>query len=60
LKQLDSMRQHRVKGDPSFPKWFRLHVIFCFTLFPFLILFHLSHASNWRSSIMALYVVYER
>jgi hypothetical protein len=60
LKQLDSMRQHRVKGDPSFPKWFRLHVIFCFTLFPFLILFHLSHASNWRSSIMPLYVVYER
>jgi hypothetical protein len=30
LKQLDSIRQHKVKGGPSFPKWFRLHVIFCF------------------------------
>jgi hypothetical protein len=28
LKQLDSMRQHEVKGGPSFLKWLRLHVIF--------------------------------
>jgi hypothetical protein len=58
LKQLDSMRQHGVKGGPSFPKWFRLHVIFCFALFSFLILVHLSHTSNWCSSITPLYVVY--
>jgi hypothetical protein len=25
LKQLDSIRQHGVKGGPSFSKWFRLH-----------------------------------
>jgi hypothetical protein len=42
LKQLDSMRQHGVKGGPSFPKWFCLHVIFCFA--PLFI-------SNCRSSI---------
>jgi hypothetical protein len=35
LKKLDSMRQHGVKGGPSFPKWFRLHVIFHFALFHF-------------------------
>jgi hypothetical protein len=58
LKQLDPMRQHGVKGVPSFMKWFRLHVIFCFTLFPFLILFQISHASNWCSFIAPLYVVY--
>jgi hypothetical protein len=58
LKQLDSMHQHGVKGDPSFPKWFRLHVIFHFTLFSFLIPFHLSRASNWCSSITPLYLVY--
>jgi hypothetical protein len=58
LKQLDSMRQHGVKGGPSFPKWFCLHVIFCFTHFSFLIVVHLSHASNYRSSILPLYVVY--
>jgi hypothetical protein len=45
LKQLDSMRQHGVKGGPSFPKWFRLHVIFCFA--PFFI-------SNCRSSITCI------
>jgi hypothetical protein len=33
LKQLDSMRQHGVKGGPNFLKWFRLHVIFPFTHF---------------------------
>jgi hypothetical protein len=32
LKQLDSMHHHGVKGGASFPKWFRLHVIFCFAL----------------------------
>jgi hypothetical protein len=42
LKQLDSTRQHVVKGGPSFLKWLCLHVIFCFT--PFFI-------SNCRSSI---------
>jgi hypothetical protein len=42
LKQLDSMRQHGVKGGPNFLKWFRLHVIFCFTHF---------FISNYRSSI---------
>jgi hypothetical protein len=35
LKQLDSMQQHGVKGDPSFPKWFRLHVIFPSPIFHF-------------------------
>jgi hypothetical protein len=49
LKQLDSMRQHGVKGGPSFPKWFRLQVIFCFA--PFFI-------SNCRSSIAPLYMFY--
>jgi hypothetical protein len=44
LKQLDSMRQHGVKGGASFPKWFYLHVIFCFTPFFF---------SNCRLSITA-------
>jgi hypothetical protein len=58
LKQLDFMRQHGVKGDPSFLKWFRLHVIFCFTPFSFLIVVHLSHTSNCHSSIALLYVVY--
>jgi hypothetical protein len=58
LKQLDSMRQHGVKSGPSFPKWFRLYVIFRFALFSFLMLFHLSHTSNWHSSITPLYVVY--
>jgi hypothetical protein len=33
LKQLDSIRQHGVKGGPSFPKGSRLHVIFHFTHF---------------------------
>jgi hypothetical protein len=47
-----------VKGGPSFLKRFHLHVIFCFALFSYLILFHLSHASDWRSSIAPLYVVY--
>jgi hypothetical protein len=58
LKQLDSMRQHGVKGGQSFLKWFHLHIIFCFTSFLFLIVVHLSHASNCRSSITPLYVVY--
>jgi hypothetical protein len=49
LKQLDSMRQHVVKGGPSFPKWFCLHVIFRFV--PFFI-------SNCCSSITHLYIVY--
>jgi hypothetical protein len=42
LKQLDSMHQHGVHGGPSFPKWFHLHVIICFTHFFF---------SNYCSSI---------
>jgi hypothetical protein len=46
LKPLDSMRQYGVKGGSSFPKWFRLHVIFRFALFSFLIRIHLSHTSN--------------
>jgi hypothetical protein len=33
LKQLDSMREHEVKGGPSFPKWFHQHVICLFILF---------------------------
>jgi hypothetical protein len=33
LKQLNSMREHGVKGDPSFPKWFRQHVVCLFILF---------------------------
>jgi hypothetical protein len=41
LKQLDSMRQHEVKGGPSFLKWLRLHVIFRFAPFSFLIVIHL-------------------
>jgi hypothetical protein len=55
LKPLDSMCKHGVKGRPSFPKWFHLHVIFRFTHFLFLIIVHLSHVSNCRSSI-ALYM----
>jgi hypothetical protein len=51
LKQLDSMCQHGVKCGTSFLKWFCLHVIFRFALFSFLILFHLSHTSNWHSSL---------
>jgi hypothetical protein len=58
LKQLDYMHQHGVKGGPSFLKWFRLHVIFHFAPFSFLIVVHLSHASNCRLSIAPLYVVY--
>jgi hypothetical protein len=42
LKQLNFMRQHGVKGGPSFLKRFRLYVIFCFAPFFF---------SNPRSSI---------
>jgi hypothetical protein len=42
LKQLDFMRQHRVKGGPSFLKWFRLYVIFRLSYF---------FISNCRSSI---------
>jgi hypothetical protein len=42
LKQLDSMHQHGVKGGPSFPKWFHLHIIFYFAPFLF---------STCRSSI---------
>jgi hypothetical protein len=30
LNQLDSLRQHGVKGGPSFPKWFCLQLIFRF------------------------------
>jgi hypothetical protein len=45
LKQLDSMRQHGVKGGPSFPKWFCLHIIFCFALF---------FISNYCSSITCI------
>jgi hypothetical protein len=33
LKQLDHMCEHRLKGGPSFPKWFRQHVIYLFILF---------------------------
>jgi hypothetical protein len=41
LKQLDHMREHGLKGGPSFLKWFRQHVIYLFILF-FLILLHQS------------------
>jgi hypothetical protein len=33
LKQLDYMREHGLKGGPSFPKWFCQHVIYLFILF---------------------------
>jgi hypothetical protein len=33
LKQLDHMREHGLKGGPSFPKWFRQYVIYLFILF---------------------------
>jgi hypothetical protein len=33
LKQLDYMREHELKGGPSFPKWFRQHVIYLFVIF---------------------------
>jgi hypothetical protein len=33
LKQLDHMHEHGLKGDPTFPKWFRQHVIYLFVLF---------------------------
>jgi hypothetical protein len=33
LKQLDYMHQHGVKGGPSFPMLFCLHVIFLFASF---------------------------
>jgi hypothetical protein len=33
LKQLDHMREHGLKDGPSFPKWFRQHVIYLFILF---------------------------
>jgi hypothetical protein len=32
LKQLDHMREHGLKGGPSYLKWFR-HVIFLFIIF---------------------------
>jgi hypothetical protein len=35
MKQLNSLRQNEVKGGPSFPKWFRLHIIFLFAPFLF-------------------------
>jgi hypothetical protein len=58
LKQLDSMRQHEVKGGPTLLKWVRLHVIFHFAPFSFLIVIHLSHASKCHSFIIPLYIVY--
>jgi hypothetical protein len=33
LKQLDHMREHGLKGGPSFLKWFRQHVIYLFISF---------------------------
>jgi hypothetical protein len=33
LKQLDHMREHGIKGGPSFAKWFRTHVIYLLLLF---------------------------
>jgi hypothetical protein len=33
LKQLDHMHEDGLKGGPSFPKWFRQHVIYLFALF---------------------------
>jgi hypothetical protein len=33
LKQLDYMREHGLRGGPSFLKWFRQHVIYFFILF---------------------------
>jgi hypothetical protein len=58
LKQLDFIHQHGVKGGPSFPKWFRLYVFFALPHFSFVIVVHLSHASNCHSSITLLYVMY--
>jgi hypothetical protein len=40
LKHLDHMRELGLKGGPSFPKWFRQHVVYLFILFSFLILLH--------------------
>jgi hypothetical protein len=33
LKQLDYIREHRLKGGPSFLKWFRQHIIYLFVFF---------------------------
>jgi hypothetical protein len=33
LMQLDHMREHWLKGGPSFLKWFRQHVICLFIIF---------------------------
>jgi hypothetical protein len=33
LKQLDLMREHGLKGGPSYLKWFRQHVIYLFVIF---------------------------
>jgi hypothetical protein len=33
LKQLDHMHEHGLNGGPSFPKWFRQHVIYLFVIF---------------------------
>jgi hypothetical protein len=33
LKQLDHMREHGLKGGPSFLKWFRQHLIYLFIIF---------------------------
>jgi hypothetical protein len=33
IKQLDHMREHGIKGGPSFAKWFRTHVIYPLLLF---------------------------
>jgi hypothetical protein len=33
FKQLDHMREHGLKGRPSFLKWFKQHVIYLFVLF---------------------------
>jgi hypothetical protein len=57
LKQLDSMRQHVVKGGPRFPKCFRLHVIFLIAPFSFVIVVHLPHIPCVMLCIH-LYVVY--
>jgi hypothetical protein len=42
MKQLDHMREHVIKGGPSFVKWFHTHVIYLFPPFCFQILVQIS------------------
>jgi hypothetical protein len=38
MKQLDHIREHEIKGGPSFVKWFHTYVFYLFPPFSFLIL----------------------